>query len=145
MTNESNESNESVVATEMAESEFDRFADCMDLDLDISDMDSEDLTQFTKLKKRIIRAIEKGSLTINEDGEATYTPQNKNSKYKEAITFHERTGASLMAMDGKKKNYDVAKTYAVMADMCKVHQGIFAGLVGIDVKICEALFSVLMD
>ena len=138
-------SDENAVATEVAEVEFDRFADSMDLDLDTSDMDSEDLTQFTKLKKRIIKAIEIGSLVINSDGEAEYTPQNNKSKYKEVITFHERTGASLMAMDGKKKNYDVAKTYAVMADMCKVHQGIFAGLVGIDVKICEALFSLLMD
>ncbi len=50
-----------------------------------------------------------------------------------------------MAMDGKKKNYDVTKTYAVMADMCKVHPNTFAGLVGIDAKICEALFALLMD
>jgi hypothetical protein len=84
-------------------------------------------------------------LVFNEDGEAIYTPQHKRSKYKEPITFHERTGASLMAMDGKKKNHDVAKTYAVMADMCDVHPNTFAGLVGTDVKVCEALFAFLMD
>ena len=50
-----------------------------------------------------------------------------------------------MAMDGKKKNYDVSKTYAVLADMCQVHQKVFAGLVGTDVKVCEALFALLMD
>ena len=130
---------------ESATNEFDRFTNAMDLDLDTSDMDAEDLTQFNKLKKRIIQAIQNGSLVVNDDGEAVYTPRNARSKYTDAITFHERTGASLMAMDGKKKNHDVSKTYAVMADMCKVHPSVFAGLVGIDGRVCEALFSLLMD
>lgn len=138
-------SEENKVVAEVAEAEFERFVECMDLDLDTAGMDSEDLTQFSKLRKRVIRAIENGALVVNEDGEAVYTPQNRKSKHQEALVFHERTGASLMAMDGKKKNYDVAKTYAVMADMCKVHPNVFANLVGIDVKVCEALFSFLMD
>jgi len=136
---------EQKIATEMAEVEFNRFTDAMDLDLDTADMDAEDLTAFTKQKNRILRAIENGSLIINDNGEAVYTPCRPGSKHSDPITFHERTGASLMAMDGKKKNHDVAKTYAVMADMCKVHQSVFAGLVGTDVKICEALFALLMD
>lgn len=134
-----------VVDKETAEVEFDRFVDAMDLDLDTVDMDAEDLTGFIKQKSRVINAIQKGALVINDEGEAVYTPRNAKSKYQEAITFHERTGASLMAMDGKKKGYDVAKTYAVLADMCKVHPSVFAGLVGADVKVCEALFALLMD
>lgn len=136
---------ENKVATEVAEAEFDRFVEAMDLDLDTAGMDAEDLTQHNKLKARIIRAVEKGTLVFNEDGEAVYTPQHRRSKHNDPITFHERTGASLMAMDGKKKGHDVAKTYAVLADMCKVHPSVFAGLVGSDVKVCEALFALLMD
>lgn len=133
------------IVLEVAEAEFDRFVELMDLDLDTADMDAEDLTGFNKQKNRIIRAIQRGHLTVNEKGEAVYAPFNPSSKHKEAITFHERTGASLMAMDGKKKNYDVAKTYAIMGSMCKLHQNVFAGLVGSDIKTCEALFSLLMD
>lgn len=133
------------VDIDSANAEFDRFVECMDLDLDTSAMDSEDFTQFNKLKSKIIRAVMKGSLIFNDNGEAIYQPQNKRSKYQEPITFHERSGASLMAMDGKKKNHDVSKTYAVMGEMCRVHQKVFAGLVGVDVKICEALFALLMD
>ena len=133
------------VAKEVAEQEFERFAEEMDLDLDTSSMDAEDLKAFNKQKNRIIRAIERGHLVINENGEAVYTPNNNRSKQGDPITFHERTGASLMAMDGKKKGHDVAKTYAVMADMCKVHPNVFAGLAGTDVKVCEALFALLMD
>ena len=134
-----------IINIEVAESEFDRWADAMDLDLDTSGMDSEDRTAFDKQRNRIIRAVTSGALIFNESGEAVYTPQNARSKHTDPITFHERTGASLMAMDGKKKGYDVAKTFAVMADMCKVHPSVFAGLVGSDGKVCEALFALLMD
>lgn len=134
-----------VVDKETAEHEFDRFIEMMDLDLDTADMDQEDLNAFNKQKRRILRALEKGTLVINDNGEAVYTPANPKSGYKEPITFHERTGASLMAMDNKKKNHDVAKTYAVLAEMCKVNQKVFASLVGTDVKVCEALFALLMD
>ena len=137
--------NEEPIVLEVAEKEFERFVEEMDLDLDTSSMDAEDLTAFNKQKKRIINAVMRHHLVFNDKGEAVYTPYHERSKYKEPITFHERTGASLMAMDGKKKNHDVAKTYAVLADMCEVHQGVFAGLVGPDVKTCEALFALLMD
>ncbi len=133
------------IVKEMAEAEFDRFVESMDLDLDTSELDAEDLTAFNKQKSRIIKSIQNGALLINESGEAVYTPRNPKSKHQDPITFHERTGASLMAMDGKKKGHDVAKTYAVLADMCNVHPSVFAGLMGIDVKVCEALFAVLMD
>jgi len=136
---------ENIVDKETAEAEFDRFVDSMDLDLDTANMDAEDLTAFNKQKSKLVKAVMLGSLVINENGEAVYTPRNDRSKYKEALTFHERTGASLMAMDGTKKNHDVTKTYKVLGDMCKVHPNVFAGLVGIDVKICEAIFALLMD
>jgi len=130
---------------QMALAEFDRFTECMALDVDEDDLDSEDLTSFLKQKKRILKAIRRGTLVINEHGEAIYTCSNRRTVYDKPLVFHERTGASLMAMDGKKKNHEVSKTYAVMADMCKVHQSVFAKMVGEDIKICEALFALLMD
>jgi hypothetical protein len=136
---------EDKINKETAEIEFDKFVECMDLDVDTVDMDAEDLTAFNKQKSRIIRAIMRGQLIFNDNGEAVYTPSNKRSKHTDPITFRERSGASLMAMDGKKKGHDVRKTYAVMADMCGIHQNVFAGLVGSDVKTCEALFALLMD
>ncbi len=128
-----------------AKVEFDRFVSEMDLDLDETVMDAEDLTAFNKQKNKILQAIQRGHLVVNDNGEAEYTPHRPASKYEKAIIFHERTGASLMAMDGKKKGHDVTKTYAVLADMCKVHQSVFAGLAGSDIKVCEALFALLMD
>lgn len=134
-----------VIDKKTAEADFDRFVEAMDLDLDTTDMDAEDLTAFNKQKNKILQAIQRGHLVVNDKGEAEYTPCRPGSKHQEKITFHERTGASLMAMDGKKKNHEVAKTFAVMANMCRVHPSVFAGLVGTDDKVCQALFALLMD
>jgi len=137
--------NEDVVVQEVAEAEFDRFTELMDLDVDQSSMDTEDVEQFLKIKRRLLRAIRKGALVVNEDGEAVYAPQRSASKYRDPLTFHERTGADLMAMDSRKKGHDMSKTYAIMAGMCRVHPKVFAGLAGIDGKVCEAIFTLLMD
>lgn len=131
-----------VVSLDMAEVEFDRFCDAMDLDVDPAQMDSDDLNSFTKTKNRLLKAITDGSLMINDNGEAVYTPKKTDVG---PITFHERTGASIMAMDGKKKNHQVAQMYAVMSDMTGMHTKVFANLKGIDIKICEAIFVLLMD
>lgn len=136
---------EPIVALEVAEAEFDRFVEMMDLDVDTTKMNEDDVSGFEKQKRRILRALQAGSLVINDNGEAVYCPQHSRSKHKDAITFHEYSGASGMATDGKKKNQNVAATYAMMGDMCKVHPNIFAGLVGPDIKICMALFLLLMD
>lgn len=133
------------VERKQAELEFDGFVEAMDLDLDTAGMDAEDLTGFNKQKNRVIRASMRGALVFNEDGEAVYTPQHRKSTPSDPIIFHERTGASIMAMDGKRKGHDAAKMYAVLAEMCDVHPKTFAGLVGEDVKVCEALFAFLMD
>lgn len=134
-----------MIDLETANNEFERWAEAMDLDLDESYMDAEDLTNFRKQKRRVLKAMTRGALMISEEGLAIYTPQNPRSKHQEPITFNERTGASLMAMDGKKKGYDVAKTYAVLADMCRLPPAVFAGMVGEDSKVCEALLAFLMD
>ena len=128
-----------------AEQEFETWVDAMDLDLDTTEMDADDLAGYNRQKKRIIKAIMRGALIFNDNGEAVYTPHRPGSQHKDPITFHERTGASIMAMDGKKKGHEVAKMYAVLADMCKVHPKVFAMMVGEDVKVCEALFALLMD
>jgi hypothetical protein len=135
----------SKINLEVAEAEFDRFVECMGLLLDTSTMDVEDKTAFDKQKNRIIDAMISGHLVINDDGEAVYTPFRPTSGPKEPITFHERTGASVLAMDGKKKGHDMAKTYAIMAEMCKVHPATFSRLAGPDIKTCEAVYALLMD
>ncbi len=133
------------IAKEVAEAEFEKWAEDMDLDHDTDGMDAEDLTAFNKQKNRIVRSIMQGALVFNDDGEAVFTPQHKNAKSTDPITFYESDGASLKAMDGKKKNQDMSKTFAVMAAMCKVPPVTLVNLIGPDRKVAMALYALLMD
>lgn len=130
---------------EVAEQEWERFLDENDLFLDPDQMDAEELAGFRKQKNRIIQALIDGSLKISEDGRPTYTPQNPASKSQDPITFNERTGATIISGDNKKPQAVAARSYAAMADMTGVPAKVFAGLVGRDIKTCEALFIFLMD
>jgi hypothetical protein len=132
-------------AREVAEQEFERFLDAMDIQLDLEQGDADDQRADKLQREKILRAIMYGDLVINDDGEAVYTPWRPKSKYKEPITFHERDGSTLTAGDNKGKNALGRQTYAMMASMCRVDASVFAGkqLVGTDIKVCEALFALL--
>lgn len=130
---------------ETAEAEWERFIDENDLFLDPELMDPEEFTAFRKQKNLIIRALVDGHLVIDEEGRPTYTPQNPKSRTHDPITFNERTGATVMSGDNKKPQQVAARGYAAMADMTGQPAKVFAGLVGRDIKTCEALFIFLMD
>ena len=108
-----------VIAKAVAEQEFKDFLTNMDIYVNDGEMDLDERSQFLKNKGRIIRAIQCGDLTFNEDGEAVYKPFKDGSSYKDSITFHERTGATIMAMDNRKKGHDAAKMYAMLGDLTK--------------------------
>ena len=130
------------IAVEAAQVEFDRFVDLMDLDVDVEHMNEDEVSSFKNMERSLIKSIQSGALTINDDGEAVYTPQRSDNP--NPITFHERTGATLMATDHKKDNQNMAKTYAAMGDMCRVPAKTFALLKGRDIKTCEKIYTLLM-
>ena len=49
------------IAKEVAEQEFNRFVESMDLDVDPADMDEDDRKGFTQQKDRVIAAIQSGA------------------------------------------------------------------------------------
>lgn len=132
---------ELTVAAEVAEQEFDRWADAMDLD--VEGLNEEQKQAFEASKRTIVRAICRGSLVVNEDGLAVYTPQRSGEI--DPLTFHERTGATLMAADSVKgSNAMIKKMYAILADLTRQNATVFSKLKGTDIKVCEALFALLM-
>ena len=130
------------IALEVAESEFTRFVDLMDLDVELSDMDEDDRKGFKQQKDRMISAIRSGSLVINDSGEPIFTPQRTSDC--NSITFYEPTGASLMAMDRKKKTEDIGKLYATMGDMTKTNANIFSKMKMADLKVCMAIATLFL-
>ena len=130
------------IAKEVAEQEFNRFVESMDLDVDPADMDEDDRKGFNQQKDRVITAIQSGALVIKDSGEPVFTPQRTNDA--DAITFHEPTGASLMAMDRKKKTEDIGKLYAAMGDITKTHANVFSKMKMADLKVCMAITTLFL-
>jgi hypothetical protein len=133
---------ENKIIQEVAEADFNRFADMMDLDFDVKGMGAEDRAGFENNKRVMVNAIMRGELVVNDKGEPVYTCQRGDDR--PTVTFHEPTGATFMAMDRKKKNEDIGKTYASMADMCKVDAVVFAKMKYPDLKVCQAVFVLFL-
>lgn len=132
------------VAKDVAALEIDRFMEAMDIVID-DDLDADSAAAYNRARSRMVRAVTLGSLVIDDNGEAIYTPKHPNSRSKEPIRFHERSGSTAVAMDSCKKGANTARMYAMLGDMCKVPPATFSGLVGPDIKMCEAIFALLMD
>lgn len=130
---------------ETASNELEIYFDEMDINVDEKFLDDADIAALNKHKSRLITAIQRGDLTFNSSGEAVLQPSHKNSTYTDPITFKERTGADVMATDNTKTTHLIGKMYAVLGSMCSIHPKTFTKLCGRDIKICESLFSLLMD
>ena len=134
-----------VMDPESAENDFDKWAEAMDLDFRESRMNADSLENFLNLKDLILSGFCRGSILINEECEIVFTPENKKSKFfGKPIVFHESDANALMAQDRRQKGQDVAKMWAVLGAMCKIHPSVFSGMHGRDTKICIALFTLLM-
>jgi hypothetical protein len=134
---------ENKISVEMAEQEFERFGEAMDLDFDTSFMDEEDRKGFEGSKRRIVKAIMSGAMIINDEGCPVYTPQRAQGDVN-PITFYEPTGATYMAMDRKKKTEDMGKMMALMADYTQTSSGLFAKMKNADFKVCLAVTTLFL-
>ena len=138
----SEDKEKSKTGDDVAEAEFNRFVDKMDLDVDDTMLNDEVKAALVLNRRRFLRAIKAGSLVVDEDGVPTFTPVK--SENKNPIIFHEPTGASLMAMDRKKEGADVGKMFAIMSDFTKQNQNVFAGLLTSDLNVCTAIATLYL-
>ncbi len=119
------------VDLEMAEGEFEQWAEDWEIDTDTADMNDEEKTDFQGQKIKIIRAMRYGRMCYDKESQAL--------KYSgkieiEEVTIKRPKGAALMAMDKYKDREGVHKTYAVMAAMTGKDANYFSRLDGIDLK-----------
>ena len=56
------------VALEVAQEEYERFAEAWDLDTDVDAMNEEDRKSYEALERLLLRNIQAGSLTVDEGG-----------------------------------------------------------------------------
>jgi len=130
------------VAPEVAESEFDRFVEAMDLEVNKEGMDAEDRQSFDNAKAIFLRAVMAGSLVVNDDGEPVFRPTTVEGA--EPITFHEPEGANLMAMDTQKRTHDFGKIHHFLAGITRTNPKRFAQMKNRDLKVCHAIAGLFL-
>lgn len=130
------------VALEVAENEFKRFTDAMDLKLDPDSMSRKDRTDFFALKQTILDALQSRHVTINDDGEPVLHPKSGDDKT--PITFHEPTGGTFSSMDLVNEKHKVAQLRQLMASMTKQPVKRFNALKQRDLKVCDALLLLFL-
>ena len=129
------------VPEDIAEEEFQRFAEEMEIDVDESKMFGEDRDNFLNLKRKFLGAVIRGRLVVNDNGEPEFT-----SSTGEHFTFYEPSGATVTEMDKiGKKGGDVAKTHKVMASAMRVSPAAICKLPQRDYKVLQAIFALFMD
>lgn len=141
MSAEDTETGEGGIVPEVAEADFNRFAEMMDLDVDETRMSAEDVATFKEQKARLLRAMLRGHLVVNEKGEPVYTPQ---LGIRDPITFHEPDGATMMAMDKLPKGENAARTHALLGAMTGKPPVLFAKMKSRDLKNCSAILNLFL-
>jgi hypothetical protein len=129
---------EEKVAREVAEAEFSRFLEAMDLDEDVSKLDTDDQAGFEKHKRKVVEAIMRGNLTINEKGEPVLTPSQPVRGLDKDIVFREPRGSSLKSTLGKKAD-DNARAMELMGALTNLPPVTFANMAMRDYKVCGSL------
>jgi hypothetical protein len=85
-----------VIPKEMAEQEFERMCQSRRVETDVEEMDKDARASFEWRKKLCLKALMRGELTVDGEGDPTYTPPVQGSR---ALTFRKLTGATLISND----------------------------------------------
>jgi hypothetical protein len=132
----------SVVAKEVAEEEFARLCDALDLDLEGFDDDEQE--KFDGIKHDVVRAIERGRVTVDQEGQVTIQLKRPVGEVG-AITFTRPTGASLMAIGDSRKKNEVEKLLLLMADLSGQPSVVFTRMDYLaDGKLCQKVVSLFL-
>lgn len=130
------------VAREVAEAEIDRFLEMMDLEQNLESLSAEGRDEFNRTRERLVNAVCNGRLVVNENGEPVLTVELKRADGEvetRDLRFREPTGATYMQADKKKEGENMAKMFAMFAEMTRTDIKTFSRLRGSDVRICTAL------
>jgi hypothetical protein len=127
-----------------AELEFERFVECMDLDVNEKTMTDEDRVDFQSLKDLFVKNVKSGKITVNDDGEPTVHFQKTENLSVERVTFFEPDGAAFLALDKGKKNADNAKQFMMMGEITKQDPSLFSKMKNRDLKVCKVIMTLFL-
>ena len=122
------------LSAEVAQEEFERFAELWDIETDLEDFDGEDLAAFTKIKKAIIRGFKLGFVSLDEEGILIVKLRfSKNSKF-DTVKLDPSRG-SMLSFDKYKEREQMHRLQAYLAAMSKMAVRDFANIDDRDKKL----------
>jgi hypothetical protein len=126
---------EPVVARDVAEREFTRFAEMMDLGFNIEKMNEEEREQFVTLRERFISSIERGQLVVDELGQPIVTTHDGKT-----YTFREPTGETILQIqrDGLSGASANQRAFGMMTQKPPVE---YAKLLHRDLRVVNAVLT----
>jgi hypothetical protein len=129
----------SKVALEVCEAEFARLCASRRIDDDVASMTEPEAKAFDARKRPIVRAMARGEIVVDADGNPVFTPPGG-----KALIFHKATGATLMAGDKVADGHDIARLVAVADEMTKSVPGALSKLDLEDFRIVSDIASFLL-
>jgi len=126
------------IEKEVAQNEFERWASAWRIEIDESELNEEDAQSLSEQRSKIVKAIERGYLTVSEDGTELVLNTNKGD-----VTFKEPTGAAYLAMD-QHKNKNMASSFGFMGAMTGTPAKYWSSVRGADLKIAQAVTAIFL-
>lgn len=130
---------EPLMATEVAEQDFDRMCDAYDISRDLEAMEPAERLDFEATKRRMSRHIQSGKVQVDEAGLASVHVPGQ-----DPIRFHLPTGAVLIEMS-KYDDGQIARLNRAMQAMTKTAPGAIAKLKLKDFNVCAALAGLFLS
>ena len=136
-----------VIPVDMAIDEFNRFCEVWEIDYNDSGMKSDDKVDFESLKNKIVKAIQKGRLCLNEDNTLSYTisDNTENPKKRGATLIIKRPkGDAYLSMDKYKEGQGMHKFNALLGAMTNHAPEYFSDIDGLDLKPIQAVVQLFL-
>lgn len=133
-----------VVSAEVADSEFERFAESWDIDIDEDGLSEEDIDSLHTLKRRLVRAIKAGRLAVNDDGSLTFQLKFSDDVTLTELSLRVPKGNTVVAFDKHKEREGFHKLNVFMAGMAGQPPKLFAQLDHRDLKVPHAVAQLFL-
>lgn len=140
---ETEETEKTGICKEVAEKEFSRFCRRFDIFSDIEEMEDVEKSAFLSQKRKIVREIVAGNLTVDEEGNLVYRLKCPLSKL-ESMTFKRPKGSVYTRTDIHEDGEWNAKVIEAVSCMTRVHTKTIISFDSIDTKFCLAVGTLFL-
>lgn len=124
------------VAKEVAEQEFERWAEAFEIDTNTAGLSDEELKAFEAFKDKFVKRVESGALSVDENGVIEFSPRGDSE---DPLKFDEPTGAILSAR--QKGDTDIQGGRRMLAAWAGVSPKRFADMKLRDFNFCSELLA----